>query len=80
AVIGASVGGIVDAVTDCENGKLVSTNDPNELANAINELLSDELLRMKFGSAAHQTIMDKFTLQAELDGNLSVYRYLGLKM
>ncbi len=80
AVIGASVGGIVDAVTDCENGKLVSTNHPNELANAINELLSDELLRMKFGSAAHQTIMDKFTLWAELDGDLSVYRYLGLKM
>ncbi len=80
AVIGTSVGGIVDAITDCENGKLVSTTDANELANAINELLSDESLRKKLGSAARQTILNKFTLQAELYGNLVVYRQLGLKM
>jgi glycosyltransferase involved in cell wall biosynthesis len=80
AVIGASVGGILDAVTDCENGRLVSTNNANELASTINEVLSDESLRMKLGSAARQTIMNKFTLQAELDGNLALYRQLGLKV
>jgi glycosyltransferase involved in cell wall biosynthesis len=80
AVIGASVGGILDAVTDCENGRLVSTNNANELASTINELLSDESLRMKLGSAARQTIMNKFTRQAELDGNLALYRQLGLKV
>jgi glycosyltransferase involved in cell wall biosynthesis len=80
AVIGTPVGGILDAVTDCENGRLVSTSDANELANAINELLSDETLRMKLGKAARQAIMNKFTLQAELNGNLALYRQLGLKV
>jgi glycosyltransferase involved in cell wall biosynthesis len=80
AVIGTSVGGILDTLTDCENGRLVSTNDPNELANIINELLSDESLRMKLGSAARQTIMNKFTLKAELNGNLALYRQIGLKV
>jgi glycosyltransferase involved in cell wall biosynthesis len=78
AIIATPVGGILDAVTDCENGKLVSTNDADELANAINELLVDENLRMKFGKAARQTVTNKFTLQAELDANLALYQRLGL--
>lgn len=80
AVIGTAVGGILDAVTDCENGRLITTIDVNNLANAIYELLSDESLRMKLGKAARQTIMNKFTLQAELNGNLALYRQLGLKV
>lgn len=80
AVISTSVGGIPDAVTDCENGRLVRTNSVVELADAIDELLTNELLRKRHGSAARQTIMDKFSLQAELDGNLAVYRRLGLKV
>jgi glycosyltransferase involved in cell wall biosynthesis len=79
AVIGTPVGGIPDAVTDCENGRLVRTNDASELAKSIAELLSDETLRKKLGSAACQTIRNKFTLQAELEGNLALYRP-GLKM
>lgn len=80
AVIGTPVGGIPDAVTDCENGRLVRTNDPIELADAIEELLTNEPLRKKLGSAARQTILDKFNLRSELAGNLAVYRRLGLKM
>jgi len=80
AVIATPVGGIVDAVTDCENGKLVSTNDAGELANTIHDLLVDENLRKKLGSAARQATMNKFTLQLELDGNLDLYRRLGLKI
>jgi glycosyltransferase involved in cell wall biosynthesis len=78
AVISTPVGGIPDAVTDCENGRLVRTNDTAELAGAIEELVTNEHLRGKLGSAARQAIMKKFTLQSELDGNLAVYRRLGL--
>ena len=42
AVIGTRAGGIRDAVLDCENGRLVSTNDADELANTIIELLTSE--------------------------------------
>jgi glycosyltransferase involved in cell wall biosynthesis len=80
AVIGSPVGGIKDAVIDRENGRLVSTNNVDEFATAMDELLTNQDLRKKYGNAARQTIMEKFTLQSELDGNLAVYRRLGLKM
>jgi glycosyltransferase involved in cell wall biosynthesis len=79
AIIATPVGGIPDAVTDCENGRLVRTNAADELAESIEELLRDEILRKKLGSAARQSVIDKFTLQAELEGNLALYRRLGLK-
>jgi glycosyltransferase involved in cell wall biosynthesis len=78
-VIGTPVGGIKDVVVDCENGRLVSTNNVNELASAIEELLTNKDLRKKLGCAGRQTIIHKFTLESELDGNLTVYRRLGLK-
>ena len=80
AVIGSSVGGMLDVIINCENGKLVSTDNVDELADTINELLMDGNLRMKLGKEACQTIRKKFTLPAELDGNLDVYRRLGLKV
>ena len=80
AVIGTPVGGISDAVVDCDNGRIVSVNNANELADAINELFVDADLRMKLGTKACQTIKEKFTLRAELDANLNVYRRLGLKV
>jgi glycosyltransferase involved in cell wall biosynthesis len=80
AIIGTPVGGIADVIIDSDNGKLVSTNNPDELAEAIHELLIDNSLRMKLGARACQTIKEKFTLQAELSANLDVYRRLGLKV
>jgi len=41
--------------------------------------LSDKTLQSELGTAARQTILDKFTLQNELDGNLAMYCKLGLK-
>lgn len=79
AVIGTSVGGIRDAVTDGVNGRLIPAKDPDALTSAICNLLSDETLRQRLGSAARQTIISKFTPQKELEGNLSLYRKLGLK-
>ena len=78
AVIGTSVGGILDAVSDCENGRLVPAKDSAQLASAINELLSDNEQRKKLGMAARQTIINSFSPHQELQGNLDVYRSLGL--
>jgi glycosyltransferase involved in cell wall biosynthesis len=77
-VIATSVGGILDAVSDCENGRLVPAKDSDQLASAINELLSDNELRRKLGIAARKTIINGFSPQKELQGNLEVYRSLGL--
>jgi glycosyltransferase involved in cell wall biosynthesis len=78
AVIGTPVGGIKDAVIDCKNGKLVSTNNADQLADIIDELLTNEDLRKELGNAARQTIQKRFTPKSELDGNLAIYHRLGL--
>src|SRR5687768_12352865 len=80
AVIGTPVGGIVDAVIDGVNGRLVSTNNTEELTKAIEELLINDSLRSELGHVSRQTICDKFTLESELNGNLVVYHRLGLKL
>lgn len=79
AVIATPVGGIPDVIRNFENGILVPTNNGEELAKEIEELLMYESLRKRYGAAACQTICEGYTLRAELDGNLAVYERLGLK-
>jgi glycosyltransferase involved in cell wall biosynthesis len=78
-VIATRAGGAMDMLHDGKNGRLVSINDLSSLTKMIQEVLSDKLLQSRLGAAARQTILDKFTLQNELDGNLAVYCKLGLK-
>jgi glycosyltransferase involved in cell wall biosynthesis len=78
-VIATPVGGIPDALSDRENGRLVPAGDPRALADCISELLAEQALARQFGLAARDTIVSRFTRQAELDGNLDIYRQLGLK-
>ena len=78
-VIATPVGGIVDAVTDCKSGRLVSTNSVEELADAINEMLTNADMQRELGRAGRQTIKNRFTLRSELDGNRAVHHRLGLK-
>lgn len=78
-IVATPVGGISDAVRDGENGRLVPANDASALADSICALLKDPALAAKYGMAGRATILNGFTLRAELEGNLNVYRQLGLK-
>ena len=80
AVVATPVGGIPDAIADRKNGRLVSTNNATELAEVIEEVLTNEALRKELGRAGRQTILEKFTLQAEVEGNIAVYQRLGLTL
>ena len=80
AVIGTTAGGIPDILTDGVNGRIVSTNHTEDLAETIRDLLADEEQRRRLGMAACQTIRSRFTLRQELDGNQAVYRRLGLPL
>ena len=80
AVIGSVAGGIPDAITDSVDGRLIPVNSATALAQTLSELLVDEEQRHRLGEAARQTIRSRFTLQAELDANMAVYRRLGLKL
>ena len=78
-VVATQAGGVMDVLLDGKNGRLVSINDINSLSVVIQEVLSDKALQSRLGDSARRTILDKFTLQNELDGNLAVYCKLGLK-
>ena len=80
AVIGTPVGGIPDVILDWKNGRLVSTNDATELAEIIEEILTNENMRKELGRAARQTILERFTPESEADGNFAVYQHLGLAL
>jgi glycosyltransferase involved in cell wall biosynthesis len=79
AVMGRAVSGIPDAITDAANGRLLPARNAEELATMIAELLAGEGQRAQSGASAYQTIRNRFTLQAELEANLIVYRQLGLR-
>ena len=79
AVIATHVGGVVDVIKDSENGTTVPANDAESLSKTILTLLNDPALRVRLGKSARETIQKEFTLQKELDANLSVYKTLGLK-
>ena len=78
AVLATPVGGVVDVLEDGVNGMFVPVNNADRLAQKINEMLEDPALRSRLGAGARQTIMHHFTTTGELEGNLSVYRTLGL--
>jgi len=77
-VIATPVGGIKDIIEDGKNGIIVNVNDTNMLAEKILELLEDSEKRSRLGKNARELIVSKYTLEKELEANLSVYRKLGL--
>ncbi len=77
-IIATPVGGVLEVINDCENGRIVKVNDLNSLTAIIQEVLSDKNLQKHLGTSARQTVQSRFTLQSELDGNLALYRKLGL--
>jgi len=79
-VIATPVGGVLDLISDCENGRIVPVNDVNSLTRIIQEVLSDKSLQKHLGTSARQTVQSRFALEQELDGNLGLYRKLGLKI
>lgn len=56
AVIGARVGGMVDIITDGENGLLAPPGDADALATAMNRLIQTPDLREQLGEAAQRSI------------------------
>lgn len=72
-VIGTYAGGIPDAIVDGESGLLISPGDVPLLVHALDTLLADPALRTRLGEQARSRILQKFTIQQELEGNLDVY-------
>ena len=77
AVIGTDIPGLADAIRADETGILVPSENPQALANAMNRLLNDALLRKRLGTAgrkwATQFTWDR-TAQAQEEVYLEVIK------
>lgn len=65
-------GGIPLAVKEGVNGLFVRPRNPKEIAEKVNVLLKNEVLRRKMGEKARQTILERFTWEK------IAYRYEGM--
>ncbi len=77
-VIATPVGGILDLIEDGVTGKIIPVNNVDFFVNTTLKLLKNEELRNRLGKSARETIVERFTLEKELEANLSVYKKLNL--
>lgn len=62
-VIATDVGGVKDLITDEENGYLVETNDADEFASRLLDLLNDKEKRAAFGRRGREAVRAKYSSQ-----------------
>ncbi|WP_165066849.1 glycosyltransferase family 4 protein [Paludisphaera rhizosphaerae] len=72
-VLGTATGGIPEIVEDGRSGLLVPPEDPERLAAAIVNLLTDESLRCRLGEAGRRRVETRFTVEQMARGTLRVY-------
>lgn len=75
-VIATPVGGVLDVLEDGVNGWTIPVNDAEHLAKVTEKLLNDPEQRARLSKKAREKIEAEFTLQNELQANLSIYKEL----
>jgi hypothetical protein len=73
-VIGCRGQGIAEVIRHGSSGFLVGPDNERELTLAIGMLLRDEQLRRNLGSAARDTILERFTLEQQAEVLARIYR------
>jgi glycosyltransferase involved in cell wall biosynthesis len=73
-VIAAAAGGPVEIVAEGETGLLVPPGSPAALAKAVNCLLADPVARRAMGEAGHRRLVECFSIEANVQRTVSVYR------
>jgi len=71
-VVATAVGGTPEVVADGETGYLVPPGEPGPIAERVNELLSNESLRIRFGAAGRERMQNEFSFASQAE------RYLRL--
>ncbi len=75
-IVASRAGGIGEAVRDGVNGLLVPAGDSAALGAAISGLLADADFRRRLGAGGRELILDEFSSEEMVSGNLRVYREL----
>lgn len=61
-VIATNVGAVPEIIEDEKNGFIIEPRKPDQIAERIKLIVSDDHLRQELGIQAHQTVLFKFTL------------------
>jgi len=75
-VVTSPVGGIPEAVTDGQEGFLVTPGAIDEIEQAVSRLLGDEALRRRMGAAARQRAAANYSLEAVVPALEAIYDQL----
>lgn len=75
-VVATNVGGNAEAVQDGVSGFIVPSEDPQALAAAIMQLLSDPAKAQAMGIAGKQRVVEKFTIEAMMKQTTATYTRL----
>ncbi|OIQ65404.1 capsular glucan synthase [mine drainage metagenome] len=73
-IVAGRAGGIPEIVRPGINGELIEPGDTAALTRALIELLASSELRARYGLAGRQRVIDQFSIDAMVNGNLAVYR------
>ena len=73
-VVASAAGGPVEIVVEGETGLRVPPGSPAELAKAVNRLLADPGVRQAMGEAGHRRLLECFSIEANVQRTVSVYR------
>lgn len=73
-VIASNVGDVADMVKEGETGFLIDKGDYQTLAERINQLLSDEALRIRMGKNARSLVVENYSLETMGRKTLEVYQ------
>ena len=72
-VIASSTGGLPEIIRHRDNGWLAE-NDPELVAAAICELMTDRALALRLAARGRQTVAEKFSLEQMVDCTIQLYR------
>ena len=75
-VISTDVGGVRDCMINGTTGALLSSFDPSELAQAMNDLMDNSGARMEMGHAGHAFVHQSFSYTRLVDDMRSLYHEL----
>ena len=72
AVVGSATAPVLDVIEHGRNGLLVDFFSPQELATAISELLANRNLAAQLGTAARETVLQRFRLESCVQRQLAL--------
>ncbi len=73
-LVGGRAGGIPEIIQPGLNGELITPGDTAALVRELNKLLGSAVLRQRYGQAGRQWVVERFSVDAMVEGNLGVYQ------